>query len=331
MKVDYHVHLEEGPYSMRWWNRTAEALLSFSDLSQPKHSNTWMNELSRMMHERIEKGPFSAEWLELYRKRAKESGLQEVGIVDHLYRFHECKSYYQRHMLLGNDDLGELQRVWLDQVCVGSIDHYCSFIEQQKKIWAADGIQLKLGIEADYFAGGETELKTIIGSYPWDFVIGSVHFIDGWGFDNPDTQTRFKQIDLMDLYDSFFQLIEKAVATKLFDILAHPDNIKVFGYRPDEVQLIPYYQRIAQALKQYEVATEINTGLFYRYPVKEMCPSASFLEILCQYHVPVTTSSDAHFPDHLGHYLAEARKQLVKVGYKKISTFERRVRKEVPL
>ncbi|WP_018132162.1 histidinol phosphate phosphatase domain-containing protein [Effusibacillus pohliae] len=331
MNVDYHVHLEEGPYSIRWWNRTAEALLAFASWREDKHSRDWIGKLSSAMARRVEAGAFSPEWLDLYRVRAKQQGLREVGIVDHLYRFREYKPYYERHIHLGNDDLGRLQRRWLDQVCVASVADFCDFLEQQKERWAADGIRLRVGVEADYFAGGETELAGILRQHAWDHVIGSVHFVDGWGFDNPDTRERFQRENLLDLYDHFFQLMERAVASGLFDILAHPDNIKVFGYRPDETALIPFYRRIAQALKRHDVATEINTGLYYRYPVREMCPSPGFLQVLAEYEVPVTTSSDAHFPDHVGHHLPQARQQLKAAGYKTIATFERRVRKEVEL
>lgn len=126
-------------------------------------------------------------------------------------------------------------------------------------------------------------------------------------------------------------MLEQAIASGLFDIVAHLDNLKVFGYRPPEAELVPFYQRIAQLLREHGAATEINTGLYYRYPVKEMCPSYTFLHILCEHGVPITTSSDSHFPDHLGSYLDDAREILRKVGYREIAAFERRIRKMVPL
>lgn len=290
-----------------------------------------MSQLSQRMSERMEKGAFSKEWLDLYRRRAKLLGLREVGIVDHLYRFREYKSYYEKHVELGDNQLGRLQRVWLDQVCMASLDDFHSFIEEQKQVWENDGIRLKTGIEADFFAGGEGELKTILDQYEWDYVIGSVHFVDGWGFDNPDTKERFAEMNLLALYGRVFQLVEQAIQTRLFDIAAHLDNIKVFGHRPEETELLPFYRRIAKMLQQNDMTTEINTGLQYRYPVKEACPSQTFLEILKQHEVPITTSSDSHFPDHLGMHLDDARSRLKNAGYAKIVTFDKRKRVEVPL
>lgn len=331
MKVDYHVHLEEGPYSLRWWNRTAEALLRFHQPARDRHTREWMEELASWMHERINRGAYSREWLDLYRARAKELGLSHVGIVDHLYRFKEFKPYFEQHMHLEDDELGRMQRIWLDQVCTDSIDEFVDFILEQQPIWEADGVALKLGIEADYFSGGKEVLAPMIDRYPWDHVIGSVHFVNGWGFDNPEAKERFEGIDLLPLYQQQFQVVEEAIASGLFNFVAHLDNLKVFGFRPSEQELFPHYQRIAQLLKQYGIATEINTGLYYRYPVKEMCPSYRFLQILREYDVPITTSSDSHFPDDLGSYLDEARETLLQAGYHEIATFEKRKRISVEL
>ncbi|HBZ81969.1 MULTISPECIES: histidinol phosphate phosphatase domain-containing protein [Brevibacillus] len=331
MKVDYHVHLEEGPYSLRWLTRTAEALLFFQQPDSPRHSLAWMEEMAARMGKRVAQGAFSREWLDLYRVRAKQLGLQEVGVVDHLYRFREFKPYFEQHMHLADDELGRLQREWLDQVCTTSIDEFVSFILSQQPVWAEDGIALRLGIEADYFSGGEEVLAPLVANYPWDHVIGSIHFASGWGFDNPQTQECFLAMSLLDLYEETFAVVGQAVASGLFDIVAHLDNLKVFGHRPPEAELVPLYRRIAGLLKQHDVATEINTGLYYRYPVKEMCPSESFLRILREHDVPITTSSDSHFPDHLGSYLEQARNTLKQSGYQHIATFEQRKRTLVSL
>lgn len=331
MKVDYHVHLEEGPYSLRWWSRTAEALLSFYQPTCDRHSREWMEELSVKMARRVAKGAYSEEWLDLYRLRAKQLGLGEVGIVDHLYRFKEFKPYFEQHMHLKDDRLGHIQQRWLDQVCTDSLADFVAFIQSQKPVWRADGIDLRLGIEADYFVGGETVLAPMVAAYPWDYVIGSIHFADGWGFDNPDAQDRFEHIDLLALYEQTFAVVERAIGSGLFDIVAHLDNLKVFGHRPPEEQLLPLYQRVARALRQQGIATEVNTGLYYRYPVQEMCPSPSFLQILHEHGVSVTTSSDSHFPAHVGSHLEEARELLRHIGYREIATFERRVCKPIPL
>jgi len=327
-----HVHVEEGPYSFRWLQRTAEAL-RFFEKQQPdnKHTAAWMQQTFALLQQRLEKRAYSREWLDLYRKRAKQLGIVQVGIVDHLYRFQEYKNYYLSHIHVADDALGRLQEQWLDQVCMTSIDEFVTFLQGEQAHWAADGVELRIGIELDYFPGGEADLASVIEQYPWDHTIGSVHFLDGWGFDNPETEDRFQGADLLALYERYFAVMEQGIKSRIYDIAAHPDNLKVFGYRPTESLLLPMYERIARSLIDNEVATEINTGLLYRYPAKEMCPSMSFLEVLGRFEVPITMSSDAHFPDHLGQHVPDAIAALRQAGYERVVSFSQRKRIELEL
>ncbi|WP_369900453.1 histidinol phosphate phosphatase domain-containing protein [Bacillus manliponensis] len=331
MKVDYHLHLEEGPYSLRWLARTNEALEQYEPIQEEKHSLQWLMKSQERLLERVKEGAFSEEWIDLYLEEAIRKGIKEVGIVDHLYRFDEAKAYYERHVQIDGTELGRLQKEWLDQVRVTSIHQFTKAIQHAKERWAKRGVTLRLGIEADYFIGGEQELEELLQLGDWDYVIGSVHFINGWGFDNPDTKVYFEKHRLHTLYNQFFDTVEMAIRSRLFDIVAHLDNIKVFNYRLDENEQLPYYERIAKALIDTDIATEVNAGLYYRYPVREMCPSPLYLQTLMKYEVPITVSSDAHFPNDLGNYVEENIGTLRNHGATHIATFEKRVRKMKPL
>ncbi|CAM2916471.1 histidinol phosphate phosphatase domain-containing protein [Paenibacillus sediminis] len=331
MKVDYHLHLEEGPYSLRWLDRTNISLDHFHPIQDEKHTLEWLNKSMERLMLRMQKGAYDPSWIDLYLEEAKRKGLNEVGIVDHLYRFKETRSYFEKYLELSDTDIGRKQRIWLDQVMTESIDDFVLAITEAKKRWKAEGITLRLGIEADYFPGGEEELKELLGEVEWDYVIGSVHYMYGWGFDNPDTQEHFKQYQLLDLYDDFFKVVESAIRSNMFNFVAHLDNLKVFNYRPDENLLLPFYQRIARALVETNTATEINAGLFYRYPVKEMCPSPTFLDVLIKEGVKFTTSSDSHFPDDIGAYIDINTTTLLEKGITEIATFEKRNRIMKPL
>jgi histidinol-phosphatase (PHP family) len=331
MKVDYHLHLEEGPYSLRWLDRTNQALQYFLPVSAPKHSMEWLLQSKELLQKRLTEGAFSAFWIDLYLKEAERKGLKEVGIVDHLYRFREARDYYYRHVDISDTDLGNLQKEWLDQVMVASINEFTAAVEEAKERWEKRGITLRLGIEADYFVGGEEELQQLLSLGNWDYVIGSVHFIDGWGFDNPDTQDRFKGKNLPELYKQFYATVESAIRSRIFNFVAHLDNMKVFNYRPDENTLLSYYENIARALLETDTATEINAGLYYRYPVKEMCPSPLFLSVLAKHNVPITISSDSHFPDDIGSYVTQNVETLLRHGFTEIATFEKRRRIMKPI
>ncbi|MGG3643651.1 histidinol phosphate phosphatase domain-containing protein [Bacillus gobiensis] len=331
MKVDYHVHLEEGPYSMRWLDRTNKAIEHFEPAPFSKHTVEWLAFSRQRLHKRLEEGAYSSYWLDFYLLEALRKGIKEVGIVDHLYRFTETKQYYEKYMHLGNDQLGTLQKTWLHQVMNQSISAFTNTIHQAKERWAEKGVTLRIGIEADYFESGEEELNNLLSLGKWDYIIGSVHFLDGWGFDNPEAKSLFDERNLEDLYDRFFKTVEKGIRSNLFHIFAHLDNLKLFNYRPDENLLVPYYHKIARALKETSTATEINAGLYYRYPVKEMCPSPLFLQILAQYEIPMTISSDSHFPDDLGNYAEQNSQTLKQHGIKSIATFNQGMRKLVSI
>nr|WP_237690790.1 PHP domain-containing protein [Paenibacillus caui] len=321
--------MEEGPYSVDWLRRTALALERVEEhgFTAPSHTLAWMEELKEKLVRRMEQGCFSREWLAYYLERGKKKGIQRFGIVDHLYRFKEFRSYYEKYMVLDDSELGRLQQYWLDRVCTTSIEPFIELIRQAQR----EGEPIALGVEADYFPGGEEELKGLLASYELDYVIGSVHFIDGWGFDNPQTEYMFKDADLVKMYRNLFDHLLGSINSGLFDIIAHPDNLKVFNYRPDESLLLPMYEEAAAAMKAAGVATEINTGLAYRYPVKEACPSPAFLQTLAKYGVPITLSSDSHYPDDIGMKLDEAAALARRSGYEEVVYFEHGERKTLKL
>ncbi|WP_137791819.1 histidinol phosphate phosphatase domain-containing protein [Bacillus sp. E(2018)] len=331
MKVDYHLHLEEGPYSFRWLDRTNLALDHFHPLQEKPHTIEWLKKAESRINNRLNKGCYSEEWLDLYLEEALNKGIKEVGIVDHLYRFRETRSYYEKYMDVTSPEIGPLQQKWLDQVMTESIYEFVTAINQAKKRWEQKGVILRLGIESDYFPECEDELRELLSLVEWDYIIGSVHFLNGWGFDNPETQDRFQSLDLLNTYEEFFGVVEKAIKSNLFDFVAHLDNLKVFNHRPDEEKLLPFYHQIADALVETDTATEINAGLFYRYPVKEMCPSPSFLSVLVNKGVLFTLSSDAHFPDDLGKHVSDNVNTLKNLGCKELVTFHKRRRIMKPI
>ncbi|WP_067725798.1 histidinol phosphate phosphatase domain-containing protein [Oceanobacillus damuensis] len=326
MKVDYHIHLEEGPYSLSFVEKSLKAMEHKNTGNSPRNTKEWLVQAMDQMSNRLAESEYSKWWLDFYLEEALAKGIKEVGIVDHLYRFKETRAYFEKYMDLTSDEIGAQQAQWLDKVMVRSLDEFVSFIQSQKEIWAERGIQLRLGIEADYFSGGEAELASLLNAYDFDYIIGSVHFYDGWGFDNPELQHRFKNYNLKELYRNHFETVKNAAKSNLFNIIAHLDNIKVFNFRPDETSLIEMYRNVAETLAANNIATEVNPGLYYRYPVKEMCPSTTFLEILIEAGVAFTMSSDSHFPNDLGIYSNEIKNILLNKGIKEIATFQQKQR-----
>lgn len=188
---------------------------------------------------------------------------------------------------------------------------------------------LYLGIEADYIPGREKELADILAEYPFDYVIGSVHWIDGWEFDNPDKKGPYATRDLMDCYRSYFDLVARSAECGLFDIIAHPDLIKKFGFRPDG-ELAPLYRDTARALARGGVSVEVNTaGL--AYPAAEIYPAPYFLTLCHDYGVPAALGSDAHAPEQVGRWFDQAEILLRQAGYTSLTIYRQRLKECVPL
>jgi histidinol-phosphatase (PHP family) len=190
-------------------------------------------------------------------------------------------------------------------------------------------IPIRLGIEADFVPGHEEALARLLEPYPWDYVIGSVHFLGDWGFDNPAEVARYAEWDISELYARFFALELKAARSGLFDLLAHIDLIKKFGHRPSH-DLGRLYADVAARIAEAGVAIELSTaGL--RKPVREVYPNPRLLQECCHRGVPLVISSDAHCPAEVGWGFADAAALARAAGYTQVARFEGRQRTPAPL
>ena len=108
------------------------------------------------------------------------------------------------------------------------------YVNMIRKLADQAPLQVKLGIEADFIPGQEEKLAAMLAPHKFDFITGSVHFIDGWGFDNPAERAEYARRDIDTIYQRYFALAQQAFQTGLFDIMAHPDLIKKFNYRPHQ-------------------------------------------------------------------------------------------------
>lgn len=183
-------------------------------------------------------------------------------------------------------------------------------------------IKIKMSLEADYLPGYEEKTEEILKSYPFDYVIGSVHFIGKWGFDDPAERKKWDQKDINQVYREYYELLRQCAKTKYFDIMGHVDLVKKFGHRPSE-NMSDEVRRTAKVFKDFGAVIEINTsGL--RKPVGEMYPSLDCLRIYCKAGVPLTFGSDAHEPIHVGCDFAKALDLARAAGYKEYVTFKKR-------
>jgi len=183
-------------------------------------------------------------------------------------------------------------------------------------------LQVRVGLEVDYREGLELQIKQLIDSFPFDYVIGSVHQLDGWFFDFPEEEEKHRIYDPDNYYRKYFKAVEKAAASGLFDIIGHFDLIKIFNMRP-QADVRTLAAAALKTIKEQGLVVEINTNGRYK-PVKEFYPELKLLETMNEMGIPFTLGSDAHAPDAVGRDLAEACALLKGLNVNCVIGFERR-------
>ena len=188
----------------------------------------------------------------------------------------------------------------------------------------ADKIELLFGYEVDYLPGrmDERVLKADV-----DFLIGSVHFIDSWGFDNPEFIGRYEHEDIDHIWQRYFDLVEEMAKSGLFDIAGHFDLIKVFKYMPKR-EITQIAANALEAIREADMTLEINVA-GYRKPCAEPYPSPKLLKAAFELDIPITFGSDAHKPEQVGLFRKEAENLAKSIGYTHCATFKKRKRSMV--
>lgn len=240
-----------------------------------------------------------------YVEAAKRAGLTEIGFADH-------------------NPMPEPFDDW--RMAVDQLPSYLDFVAEAR----ASGFPVRLGLECDFIPGYESWIERLAKEIPWDYLIGSVHYIaPGWDVDNPKHLSRFVQWPVETIWDLYWKRYISCVETGLFDFVAHPDLPKKFGYRPSG-DLRRYYEPAIEALVQHNVGYEINTaGL--RKDAREVYPAYGFIELAAKANVAVIINSDAHTPEEVGYQFDVAQTLARNAGYSRTVRFAQRKRFEVDL
>jgi histidinol-phosphatase (PHP family) len=254
---------------------------------------------------------FTAANAERYREAASERGIAELGVAEHVHRFSAALDVWDHPL-------------WREWGARDDLDAYCGFVREET--------DLRLGIEADFVAGREDRMASLLDGRDWDYVVGSVHFLRDRSLDTDEYSVWGAGESPERVWRRYFETVAESAQSGLFDIIAHPDLVKVWGAsapRP-EGDLRRYYEPAVEAFADAGVAVELSTA-GWRKPVGEQYPSLPFLEMLVDAGCPLALSSDAHVPDQLGFEYERALELLEKVGVTEIAVFERRERRMEPL
>lgn len=244
-------------------------------------------------HIHLERGPYTTEWLNEFVETAVNRGLDEIYLLEHSHRFIEFIPMYKSIC-----DYSDYQREWFKRKNDGnlSIKNYTDFIEQAKRI--SYPLKVKFGLEVCYFEDYEKLIKDVTGSYPFDFVTGSVHWIDGFGFDHK--KELWDTIDIDKTYVRYYEIMQKLIESKLFTGVAHPDSIKAFGHKPS-YELIDTYSKLADLFCKHNLYAEQSGGLHLNYSRECECGmNAKMLKVFIDKGVKILTASDAHSPKYVG-------------------------------
>jgi len=253
---------------------------------------------------------FTAANAERYLAAAAERGIAELGVSEHVHRFAQALDVWDHPF-------------WREQA-VDDLDAYCHFVRGQEG--------MKLGIEADFVTGREDRMATLLEAREWDYVVGSVHFLREAAVDMRGEWDVWRSGDPDAIWRRYFETLGEAARCGMFDVLAHPDLVKVWGAGAPAPDGDPrrFYEVAMDGIAESDVAIEVSTaGL--RKPVGEIYPAAPFLEMCLDAGRPVALSSDAHVPEQLGHEYERAVDWLGGLGVREIAVFERRERRLEPL
>lgn len=230
--------------------------------------------------------------VDAYVDRALSRGATEVGFTEHMHRFVDLEPVAAGFWNTGESaDLSERSRRYYYDELNLRLDRYTEAV-----LGARDrGLPVLLGLEVDFLPGRMEKILDILASYPFDYLIGSVHWIGSWAVDHDGMTDEFERRGVRRSYEDYFRLVADLAESGIVQVLAHPDVVKKFGHRCEEVP-VDLYRRVVDAARSGGVAFEVSSaGL--RYEAMEPYPAPTLLRMCHEAGVPITLASDAHYPD----------------------------------
>lgn len=255
-------------------------------------------------------GARSFGWIGRYVQQAKARAIGEIAITEHVHRFTVVRDWHDHPWWRGEatEDLSE----------------HCAAVLHAREA----GFPVLLGIEMDWLPNRVDGIRALLDEYPFDVVLGSVHWLDTLGIDDPGDPAAAHLGDDT-VWERYLGEWVRAAQSRLYDVMAHPDLPKVFGARlPDRLR-----DRIDEAIAaaaESGVAMECSSaGL--RKPVEEMYPDPDWLAPMRERGIPVTLASDAHTPEDVGRDYPTLVAAVRSAGYTTITRFSERIARQEPI
>ena len=254
----------------------------------------------------------TVEAVERFVEQARKRGVDEIAFTEHMYYFRQAEP------LLGHPY--QRGRVAHD------LDDYCDAVLEAK----ARGLPVKLALELEWLSDRDGELAEILRPYPWDFLLGSVHLVDGVAVDMESDPGLWDLHSVDEVWRRYFHELGALARSGLADVLAHPDLVKIFGRRPEPEVVEACHEEAVVGIAEGGMAVEVSTaGL--RKPVGELYPDKDFLARCRGRGVGATLASDAHVSGDVGRDFDAALELLRTAGYDTVTVFEARTARQEPL
>lgn len=248
-------------------------------------------------HIHIERGDYSLEWIEQFVNKAVEMKLDEIRLLEHCYIFEEFISMYDSVCAYSKYVNDWFQR----SAGKHKMSEYFKLIEKVRDQHYP--VEIQFGLEVCYFKEYETFIGEMTKDKGLDFLLGSIHFVDGFAFDHKPE--HWIGIDVDTIYRRYFEDSISLAKSKLFDGIGHPDSIKLFGHRPS-FSLMGYYESLAKELSGSNMYADQNSGVARRCPeTSSLGMEKELLHVLKKKNVKIITSSDAHCPEDVGYKIRD--------------------------
>ena len=271
-------------------------------------------------HGQRDKSP-TLDQLHEYCELAAKNGVKEIAITEHLFRFVQVDRFLGGFFKQYPESpvRAIMEQYWADHA-QADLDTYVEVALEAK----AAGLPIVLGMEVDYYPGRMHEVSKFLAGYPFDVLLGSVHWLGAWPFDHvsdPVIMAEWDNFGIENAWRAYTTSLEELADANAVDVLAHPDLIKVAGHLPRVPE--EFYDRMAEAARNSGISAEVSSA-GWRKPVKEAYPAPYLLRRFFDYGVPITTASDAHGLADVAFRAEEIKAYVQSVGYQSLSGFRDR-------
>jgi histidinol-phosphatase (PHP family) len=284
------------------------------------HLHLWPHEESSVS--------FRLDQIAQYCEEAARHGVTELALTEHAHRFVEVANVVGPFWLrFGHEPTSKTMAEYWDFHARNSLEEYVNLAQLAKD----EGLPVKIGLEVDFYKDQMDVVAELFAQYPFDVLIGSVHWLGTWQLDDYENEVNFHEWTLRDVdqsWKNYALALDELCAARAVDVLAHPDLIKVAGFyaeRPGE-----YWDAMTESAARVDVSMECSSA-GWKKPVGEQYPAEGFLDRLVSSGLTFTTASDAHANERVGERAGDLALMLEARGVHELASYTNRERTMIPL